>query len=148
MWYLIVSIPDLCTLTYFDCKQNPFQLLVSKHQNFERGSGYLYFQGADTANWCIHQNTYVMSPIWFKRRQKRKEKKLVYMPSAKRPRHTVIVTGNSRKKTRRPEVLIGADMSHKISLTMFDQVMVNLGLLLLTYFARPNVQMRHTDPTT
>ena len=25
-------------------KQNPFQLLIFKNQNFERGSGYLYFQ--------------------------------------------------------------------------------------------------------
>ena len=29
VWYLIASIPDLCTLTYFTCRLNPFNLIFS-----------------------------------------------------------------------------------------------------------------------
>ena len=30
MWYLIVSIPDLCTLTYFDMKSEYWQVDVAE----------------------------------------------------------------------------------------------------------------------
>ena len=31
VWYLIVSIPDLCTITYFDCMRNSLVFLSIHH---------------------------------------------------------------------------------------------------------------------
>ena len=51
VWYLIVSIPDLCTLTYFEviasCKAI-FQNSISSHRNslLDNLRGPIY-------NWCI-----------------------------------------------------------------------------------------------
>ena len=79
-------------------------------------------------NWCLHQNTYVLSPIWFKGQHRLEEK----------------------KNPRRPEVLIlpGSDIE---SQDLFYNVWPGHGqarLIILKYFARSNIQMRYTDPTT